>query len=448
MQEIFQYVDRNRGRFLQELYRLLRQPSISAQNQGVTECADLLKKQMEEIGIPARILPTAGSPVVYGELKAEGARRTVLIYGHYDVQPPEPLDQWKSPPFEPTIRDGRLYGRGTGDNKGQLFAHLKAVEAILKVRNALPVNAKFLFEGEEEVSSRNLRAFIQEHKALLSADYCYCSDGGMQPGDQPVIVFGVRGILYVEVNAVGANRDVHSGNLGAFVPNPAWRLVHFLSTLRDERGKVLVKGFDDAVLPPTDLERAAIAKIPFDRQVLRNLGVSDETRPGQPSFPERIMFQPTLNICGLASGYGGLGMKTIVPHTATVKIDMRLVVNQDPDDIFEKFTVHARAHGFGDLRIERLGVFYPSRTPISHPLGRAAAEGVRKGFGKEPLLLPCMGGSDPDYYFTRDLGVPRVNVPYAPHDENNHAPNENIAREGFFSGIKTTAAFLYEAAKL
>ena len=310
------------------------------------------------------------------------------------------------------------------------------------------MNVKFLFEGEEEVSSRNLRAFIQAHKALLSADYSYCSDGGMQPGDQPVIVFGVRGILYVEVNAAGANRDVHSGNLGAFVPNPAWRLVHFLNTLTDEKGRVRVKGFYDAVLPPNDLEREAIDKIPFDRQVLRNLGVSDEPAPGEPSFSERIMFHPTLNICGLTSGYGGPGMKTIVPHTATVKIDMRLVVNQDPDDIFEKFTAHAREHGFGDLRIERLGGFYPSRTPISHPLGRAAAAAVRKGFGKEPLLLPCMGGSDPDYYFTKVLGVPRVNVPYAPHDENNHAPNENIMLEGFFGGIKTTAAFLYEAAKL
>jgi acetylornithine deacetylase/succinyl-diaminopimelate desuccinylase-like protein len=448
MNEIFRYVDQNRERFLQELYVLLRQPSISAQNQGVTECAHLLKRQLEDIGIPAQILPTAGHPVVYGELKVDGAKRTVLIYGHYDVQPADPLDLWQSPPFEPTIRDGRLYSRGTGDNKGQLFAHLKAAEAILKVQKALPVNIKFLFEGEEEVSSRNLRAFIQEHKALLAADYSYCSDGGMQPGDQPVIVFGVRGILYVEVTAAGANRDVHSGNLGAFVPNPAWRLVHFLNTLTDATGKVRVKGFYDAVLPPNDLEREAIDKIPFDRQVLRDLGVSDEPAPGEPSFPERIMFQPTLNICGLTSGYGGPGMKTIVPHTATVKIDMRLVVNQDPDDIFEKFTAHAREHGFGDLGIQRLGGFYPSRTPISHPLGRAAAEAVRKGFGKEPLLLPCMGGSDPDYYFTKVLGVPRVNVPYAPHDENNHAPNENIMLEGFFRGIKTTAAFLYEAAKL
>jgi acetylornithine deacetylase/succinyl-diaminopimelate desuccinylase-like protein len=448
MEQIFRYVDQNRERFLKELFVLLRQPSISAQNQGVTECAQLLKQQMEAIGIPVRILPTAGHPVVYGELTSGGAKRTILIYGHYDVQPADPIEAWHSPPFEPTLRDGRIYGRGTGDNKGQLFAHLKAVEAILKVKRTLPVNVKFLFEGEEEISSRSLRAFIHANRPLLAADYCYCSDGGMHHGDQPTIVFGVRGILYVEVNAAGANRDVHSGNLGAFVPNPAWRLVHFLSTLKDEQGRILVKGFYDAVLPPNDLEREAIDKIPFDQQILRNLGLSDEPKPGEPSFSERVMFHPTMNICGITSGYGGPGMKTIVPHTATVKIDMRLVVNQDPDDIFQKFTAHAREHGYGDLRIEKLGAFYPSRTPITHHLGKAAAAAVRIGFGKEPLLLPCMGGSDPDYYFTRVLGVPRVNVPYAPHDENNHAPNENIKVEGFLCGVKATAAFLYEAAKL
>lgn len=447
MDEIFHYVDQHRDRFLDELFVLLRQPSISAQNIGVTECAELLARQMQQVGIPARILPTAGHPVVYGEVPAPAATRTVLIYGHYDIQPPEPLELWKSPPFEPTIREGRIWGRGTGDNKGQLFAHLKAVEAILQVKQRLPVNVKFLFEGEEEVSSRSLRAFIEANRSLLAADACFCSDGGMLPGHQPTVVFGVRGILYVEVTATGANRDVHSGNLGAFVPKPAWRLVHFLNSLLDEAGRVRVQGFYDAVRPPDEAERQALAKIPFDSAVLRDLGVAEAPKPGEPPFSERVMFHPTLNICGLTSGYGGPGMKTIVPHRASVKIDMRLVVDQDPEDIFRKFTAHTLAHGFGDLRIEKLGAFHPSRTPITHPIGAAAAAAVRKGFGKEPLLLPCMGGSDPDYYFTRVLGVPRVNVPYAPHDENNHAPNENITLEGFFSGIKTTAAFLYEAAR-
>jgi acetylornithine deacetylase/succinyl-diaminopimelate desuccinylase-like protein len=448
MNPVYAWIDQNRDRFLRELFELVSQPSISAQNQGVRECAELLCRRMDAGGVPARILPTAGHPVVFGEVKAPGATRTVLIYGHYDVQPPDPLDLWHSPPFTPTIRDGRIYGRGTGDNKGQFFAHLKAVEALLATERTLPVNVKFLFEGEEEVSSRNLRGFIEHNRSLLAADYAYCSDGPMLPGGQPTILFGVRGILHVEVSLTGANRDVHSGNLGVFVPAPAWRLVQFLGTLQDAQGNILIKGFSDAVVPPSATERQALRAIPFDPAVMAGLGLPAPAAAAGPAYFERLMFKPTVNICGLTSGYQGQGSKTIVPHRASAKLDMRLVVNQDPDDIFEKFVAHATAHGFADLKIERQGGFYPSRTPLDHPLGAAAARAVQQGFGKQAVLQPCMGGSDPDYYFTHVLGIPRVNVPYAPHDENNHAPNESIGLDGFFSGIKTTAAFLHEAAKL
>ncbi len=448
MQEAYAWMDQNRERFLRELFELVSQPSISTQNQGVQECAELLRRRMEAGGVAARILPTAGHPVVYGEVKSPGAQRTVLIYGHYDVQPPDPLDLWHSPPFTPTIRDGRIYGRGTGDNKGQFYAHLKAVEALLATERTLPVNVKFLFEGEEEISSRNLRSFIEGHRDLLTADFAYGSDGPMLPGAQPTILFGVRGILHVEVSLKGANRDVHSGNLGVFVPAPAWRLVHFLGTLRDAQGNILIKGFSDAVVPPSAAEREALRRIPFEPGVLSGLGLPAGSPDAGPAYFERLMFKPTVNICGLTSGYQGPGSKTIVPHRASAKIDMRLVAAQDPDDIFEKFVAHAKAQGYDDLHIERQGGFYPSRTPIDHPLGEAAARAVRLGFGKDAVLQPCMGGSDPDYYFTHVLGIPRVNVPYAPHDENNHAPNESIALDGFFNGIKTTAAFLHEAAKL
>lgn len=448
MQDIFRYVDQHRDRFMAELCTLVRQPSISAQNVGVAECAALLNSQLEAIGVAARILPTAGHPVVFGEVQSPGARRTLLIYGHYDVQPPEPLELWKTPPFEPTLKDGRLWGRGTGDNKGQFFAHVKAVEAVLKTAGQLPLNVKFLFEGEEEVSSQSLRGFIEANKPLLAADYAFCSDGPMLPNHQPTILFGVRGILGVEVSLQGANKDVHSGNLGPFVPAPAWRLVHFLSTLRDREGRILIKGFADAVVPPSPREREALCKMPFDPVVLTGLGLPPAAPEDGAAYFERLMFQPALNINGLTSGYQGRGSKTIVPHQASAKIDMRLVVNQDPDDIFEKFVAHAKAHGFDDLKIERRGGFYPSRTSLDHPLGAAAVRAVRQGFGQEPVLQPCMGGSDPDYYFTRVLGVPRVNIPYAPHDENNHAPNESIMIEGFYAGIRTTAALLYEVAAL
>jgi len=235
---------------------------------------------------------------------------------------------------------------------------------------------------------------------------------------------------------------------GVFVPAPAWRLVHFLNTLKDPQGHILIKGFADAVVPPSPLEKETLRKIPFDPVVLTGLGLPPAPVEAGAAYFERLMFQPTVNICGLTSGYQGSGSKTIVPHRASAKIDMRLVVNQDPDDIFAKFAAHAKAHGFDDLQIERQGGFYPSRTNLDHPLGGAAARAVRQGFGKEPIFQPCMGGSDPDYYFTHVLGIPRVNVPYAPHDENNHAPNESIMLEGFFSGIKTTAALLHEVAAL
>ena len=449
MHEIFRYVDRNRERFLGELFTLLRQPSISAQNVGVAECATLLKSQLEAIGIAAQVLPTTGHPVVFGEVKAPGAKRTILIYGHYDVQPPDPLELWHTPPFEPTIKDGRIWGRGTGDNKGQFFAHLKAVEAILKTAGRLPVNVKFLLEGEEEISSRSLRAFIEANRALLAADYCFCSDGPMLPNHQPTILFGVRGILHVEVSLKGANRDVHSGNLGVFVPAPAWRLVHFLNTLKDPQGRILIQGFADAVVPPTPLEAGDAPQDPIR-----------SGRPDRAGAARRTG----------GRGAGLLGATDVPAHCEHLRPDERLSGSRLQD--------HRPAPGVGqdrhapggesgpgrhlrEVRRARQGARFrrpahraPGRIlsvpdePGSSP--RAARRSGRSGrdSAKEPVLQPCMGGSDPDYYFTRVLGIPRVNVPYAPHDENNHAPNESIMVEGFFSGIKTTAALLHEVAAL
>lgn len=448
MKDIFDYIDYNRDRFLSELFLLLSQPSISTQDKGVRECAELLAGQMKDIGITTKILPTAGFPVVFGELKSKNSKKTLLIYGHYDVQPPEPLELWDSTPFRPQIRKERIYGRGAADDKGQLFAHLKAVEAIIKIKKGLPIDVKFIFEGEEEIGSRNLRAFVEENKKLLSADYTYCSDGPMVGNNQPCIIFGVRGILYVEITSKGANRDVHSGNLGVFVPQPAWRIVEFLNTLKDKKGSFLIEGFCKDVIPPTAKEKKVIKNIPFDSSIMKDLGIlSADFQEGE-FFYEKMMFQPAINICGLISGYTGEGMKTIVPNLAKVKLDIRLVVNQDPDDIFNKLKEHAEKLGFSDLKIEKLGYFYPSRTPIDHPFAEAVIRAVRKGFNQEPIIKPCSGGSDPEYYFTKILNLPRLNVPYAPRDQNNHSPNENIRIEDFINGIKTTASLLYEISNL
>ena len=446
MKDVFQYVEANQERFIAELLTLLRQPSISAQNVGVTECAELVRRFMSEAGVDARLIPTAGYPVVYGQVLAPGAARTVLIYGHYDVQPPEPLEEWKTPPFEPSLRNGRIYARGAGDNKGQMFAHLKAVEAVLRTRGRLPVNVKLCFEGEEEISSRNLPGFVGANRELLAADMVYASDGPMHASG-PIVFFGCRGLLYLELTARGAKRDLHSGNYGGVAPAPAAHLARALASLWTDRGKVAVGGFYDRVRKPSLADRRALQAIPFDAKSVReDLGCPPVTAADAGGYYRRLLSQPNLNIAGLTSGYQGPGSKTIIPHTARAKLDVRLVMDQEPDEIEDKIRLHLKRRGFGAIEVKRLGAVPPSRTPMDHPLGRAVVRAVKQAWGRRPILFPNLGGTIPDYLFTRVLGLPSVWVPYAPHDEANHAPNESITIEGFLNGIRSTAAGFFEIA--
>src|SRR5574337_1870535 len=353
MNDIFRYIDANRDRFISELLTLLRQPSISAQNVGVAECAELVRRSMSDAGAEARVIPTPGHPVVWGQVAAPGAGRTVLIYGHYDVQPPEPLEAWETPPFEPSLRNGRIYARGAGDNKGQMFAHLKAVEAVLRTRGRLPVNLKLCFEGEEEVSSRNLPAFVAANRTLLAADLVYASDGPMHPSG-PIVYFGCRGLLYLELTARGAKRDLHSGNYGGVAPAPAARLVRALASLWTSRGTVAVPGFYARVRKPSSADRGALRAIPFDaRSVREDLGCLPLSAADGNGYYRRLLAQPNLNVAGLTAGYQGPGSKTIVPHVARAKLDVRLVMDQDPDEIEEKIRVHLKRRGFGDVKVER-----------------------------------------------------------------------------------------------
>ncbi|HYB20849.1 MAG TPA: M20/M25/M40 family metallo-hydrolase [Thermodesulfobacteriota bacterium] len=451
MEKIFSYVDQNLNRFMEELFVLLRQPSISARWEGVEECSKLLVRMMEKTGIKPRVLPMGGKrnpPLIYGELLNPEAKRTLLIYGHFDVQPPEPLEAWDSPPFEPTLRDGRIYGRGTADNKGQFFAHFKAVESVLKINGRLPINVKFLLDPEEEVGSPSLNGFCREHKDLFAADMALNSDGPMDPSGRPRLSFGNRGVLYVEVNARGANTDLHSGNFGGPIPNPAWRLVEFLSTLRKPDGTVAIEGFYDHIVPPTPEEREMMAKIPFDEKKFKEkYGLKKFTPPEEVSYMEKLMFRPTLNIAGFTSGYGGPGSKTVLPCKATLKMDMRLVVNQTPEDIYEKYVRHMKKHGFDDLEVLKLNAYAPSRTSVDHPLAPKFAEAIRQGFGQKPVLIPAGGGSFPGAAIRSILDIPILSIPYGNADENNHAPNENLAIDCFKGGIRTTAALLYLLAK-
>lgn len=439
--------DANRERDLGDLFRLLRQPSISTQNIGVAECAALVAELLRDAGFEPRLLPSGGHPMVYAERTNRPGQPTLLLYGHYDVQPPEPLNLWESPPFEPTIRNGRIYARGAGDNKGQFFAHIAAARAWLETAGELPINVKFLIEGEEENGSPHLDAFVAEHRDLLAADLVYTSDGPVLDDNHPEIVFGVRGVLSIELRARGASTDLHSGNWGGIAPNPAWTLVHLLGTMMDANYDVLVPGFYDDVQSITPSVRAAMDRVPLDKAAaLASVGLDHLPPPSGLGYFERLMTRPTMTINGLTSGYQGAGSKTVLPGTAIAKLDMRLVANQSADDIFAKVVAHVRAHA-PEVEVVHQGSMEPSSTPLDHPFADPIRRALRHGFGGEPIDLPALGGSLPDAVWTRTLGLPSFLVPYCNSDERNHAPNENMVVDRFHAGIRTTAALFAELAR-
>lgn len=443
LDKVLNCIDRNHDRYLEALFTLLRQPSISTQDQGVRECVDLLVEILRSNGIESRLIETRGYPVVFGEVRS-GRRDapTILFYGHYDVQPPEPLEEWNSPPFEPTIRDDRIFARGAGDNKGQLMAHILAVSSYLETGAELPVNVKFVFEGEEENGSPHIARFAEEHGELLAADLVYTSDGGYHDSGRPLVCFGVRGMLAFELEASGAKSDLHSGNRGNVVPNPAWQIIDLLHTMRNSEGRVLIEGFYDEVREPTDLELKLTASMPFDRQgFLKQMGLSESPIKDATDYGSRLMYQPTFNIAGFTSGYGGRGMKTIIPSRATLKMDIRLVADQRSEDIFSKLSAHVASHAPG-VSIRRLGAMEPSRTSPDLEVSRQVVDAVTQAHGVDPVISPSLGGSLPDYVWTSILGIPSALVPYANPDENNHAPNENLKVDDFFAGIRTSANVL------
>ena len=444
LDQVLQTAGRNRDEDLASLLRLVAQPSISAQNVGVRETAILVRRYMEDAGLRTRLLETSGHPMVLGTwLEAGPDKPTILFYGHYDVQPPEPLELWESKPFEPDIRNGRIYARGVADNKAQFMSHLMAIRHWMRETGGLPVNVKFLAEGEEEVGSPHLDEIVAQHADDLRADLVYTSDGPVQDVNHPQINFGVRGMLYIELRATGPNRDVHSGHWGGVAPNPAWMLIDALRTMRNERGEITIAGFFDSVKQPTPGARAAMAALPFDvGEMIGRVGLTEMTAPADLPWADRIMARPTLNIAGFTSGYGGLGSKTIIPSKATVKIDMRLVPDQTPDEIWEKVAAHIEQHA-PNLEVVRLdGGMVPSYTPVEHPMAEVVRAAVEAGFGKRPIDVPLAGGSLPDAAWTKTLGLPSFLVPYGDPEQANHSPNESYAIERYHQGIRTSAALL------
>jgi acetylornithine deacetylase/succinyl-diaminopimelate desuccinylase-like protein len=441
LSDIFAYIDAHRQEYLDRLFAYLRQPSISAHGLGIAETADHIAGVMAPLGLAPRIMPTKGWPMVLGGRDDRPGAPTVILYGHYDVQPPDPLDAWVSPPFEPTIRDGRIYARGVGDNKGQHFAQILGIEATLACRGALPCNVKVLLEGEEEIGSPRMPDFVRDHRADLGANLVVTSDGPVDENGLPVLRFGVRGVVNLELRARGANRDLHSGNWGGVAPNPLWTLVHLLGTMKNDRGEVTIEGFYDAVEPQTPLEQQALAALPVDLDAtMRSLDIEQLDAPADRGFYERLSAWPTFTINGLHGGYGGPGSKTVLPHEAFAKCDMRLVEAQTAEDIFAKVEAHVRKHAPG-VEVIWHGAMDPSRTPIESPYTEPLRAAITAAQGA-PQLVPAMGGSLPDYVFTKTLGLPAFQIPYANVDESNHAPNENMEVERFFNGIKTGAAIL------
>ncbi|MEF3273030.1 MAG: M20/M25/M40 family metallo-hydrolase [Chloroflexus sp.] len=436
MERFTAYVNEHRSRFLAELADIVRLPSVAAQNRGIAETAAFVEQRLQRLGAETRLLTAAGgNPLVYATIGA--GSRTLLIYDHYDVQPAEPLELWDSPPFELTERDGKLYGRGVADNKGNLMLRIQAIEAWLATQGDLPIRIIFAIEGEEEVSSRTLPVVCQEYADLLRADGCLWETGGVDINERPTITCGAKGIQYVELVARGASYDLHS-SYATFVPNPAWRLVWALNSLKGPDGRVRIPGFYDRVRPPTTADLAALATIPDnDEELLASFGLT-EFLDGVRGFERlrRHLFEPTCTICGLVSGYTGEGSKTVLPNEARVKIDFRLVPDMEPAAVLTQLRRHLDAEGFADIEIIDLGGEHPARGPLDAAIVQAAIASAREVYGSEPILYPTMAGTGPIYPLCTALGTPVASgAGCGYHDSRIHSPNENIRLADYWRAI-------------
>jgi acetylornithine deacetylase/succinyl-diaminopimelate desuccinylase-like protein len=453
MDNVIDFINVNRDRYLEELKGFLAIPSISAlpQHAGdVKRCADWCVEEMRRIGLQnVRLIDTPGNPVVYGDwLGAEGAP-TILFYGHYDVQPVDPLELWESPPFEATVRDGEIYARGSADDKGQVFMHFKAVEAHLKQNGRLPVNIKFILEGEEEVGSVNLDDFIRAHKGELGADVVVISDSGMFARGVPSICYGLRGLVYFQLDLRGSSTDLHSGSFGGAVANPAMVLAQVLAQMKDRGGRIKIPGFYDDVVALQEEERKAWASLPFnEKQYKKDFGVPKLFGESGYTTLERTWARPTFEVNGLLSGFTGEGAKTVLPAIAMAKVSMRLVPNQSPDTIARLFEEYVKkvTPKTVELKVTRMHGGKPWMTSYDNPFVQAAARAIEKGFGQKPVLTR-EGGSIPVVStFQEELGLPSVLFGVGLPDENAHAPNEKLDVGNFHGGVIASAILYSEIA--
>ena len=450
MNKVIDFINTNRDRYVTELKEYLAIPSISALPQhkdDVRRAAQWTADELTRVGLEhVRLEETPGHPIVYGEwLHAEGAP-TILFYGHYDVQPVDPLDLWDSPPFEATVRDGEIYARGSADDKGQIFMHFKAIEAHMKQNGRLPVNMKLLLEGEEEVGSENLDEFIRAHRDLLKADVVVISDSPMFERGVPSICYGLRGLAYFQIDLRGSNSDLHSGSFGGAVANPAMVLAQILAQMKDKGGRIRIPGFYDDVVDLTEEERDAWRRLPFnEKQYRKDLGAPKLFGESGYSTLERVWARPTFEVNGLLSGFTGEGAKTVLPAVAMAKVSMRLVPNQDPDKVAQLFEDYVKkiAPKTVDVKVTRMHGGRPWMTDYHNDYVQAASRAIEKGFGQKPVFNR-EGGSIPVVFtFQQELGVPSVLFGVGLPDENAHAPNEKLDLGNFHNGV-IASAILYD----
>jgi len=442
-----EYQDKNQQRFLDEMLELLRIPSISAKTEkkeDMRKCAELVKQRLLDSGADkAEVMNTDGHPVVYAEKIVDAKKPTVLVYGHYDVQPPEPLELWHSGPFDPVIKEGKIYARGSADDKGQFYMHVKAMETMVNT-NSMETNIKFLIEGEEEIGSPNLGKFVAANKDLLKADVILISDSAMISMENPSLDIGVRGLSYIEVEVTGANRDLHSGTYGGAVANPITILSKMIASLHDENNHVTIPGFYDDVVEATKQERELMARAPFnENEYKKDLGVNELW--GEKGFTtnERTGIRPTIEVNGIWGGYTGEGAKTVLPSKATAKISARLVPNQNSRKItdmllahFKKIapayvTIHAFEHHGGEAYM----------TPIDSKGYQAAAKAVQTTFGKTPVPVRGGGSIPICSILEKELGIKIVFMGFGLDNDNLHSPNEKYNLENYYKGIETIPYF-------
>ncbi|MCA9014276.1 MAG: dipeptidase [Planctomycetaceae bacterium] len=454
VEQVRTYLEEHQDRFVSELVEFLKIPSVSADSTLKSETrqgAEFVLKQMEAAGLESRLVETAGHPIVYGAWKKAAGKPTVLVYGHYDVQPPDPLDQWTTPPFEPDIRDGHIYARGATDDKGQMYTHIKSVEAWMKTHGELPVNVVFVIEGEEEVGSNNLDRFLEENHDLVASDIAVISDTSQYAPGIPAITYGLRGILACEVIVRGPKQDLHSGVFGGAVTNPGNALAKMVAALHDDQGRVQIPGFYDAVLELTQEERDQFAALPFDEaKFMNDLGVNAVAGEAGFTTLERRWARPTCDVNGMISGYTGEGPKTIVPAQARVKLTCRLVPDQDPKALTKALEQFLRDQLPAGLTMEFID-FHGCRGLVfdfHSPYMSAARSAIEQAFGAAPVMIR-EGGSIPVVEtFQKLVGVETLLLGWGQNTDNLHSPNERFSQEAFRQGTLASALLWQELSEI